>query len=51
MPFEKVGPDEYQGPSGKKFDLKQVKLAEVTDNFTHMGKAKRIAGKRAARKR
>ena len=51
MPFQKLGPDEYQGPSGKKFNRKQVRLAYATDNFTHMGKAKRIGSKSAARKR
>jgi len=51
MPFEKIGTDEYKGPSGKTFNLKQVKLAYATDNFTHMGKAKRIAKKRVATKR
>lgn len=51
MPFQKIGPDEYRGPSGRKFNTKQVRLSYATDNFTHMGKAKRIAGKRAARKR
>lgn len=51
MPFQKIGPDQYEGPSGKKFDLKQVKLAYATDNFTHMGKAKRPGKKIGARKR
>lgn len=51
MPFEKTGPDEYQGPSGKKFNQKQVKLAYATDNFTHMGKAKRLARKKVSLKR
>lgn len=26
MPFKKLGPNKYQGPSGKIFDEKQVKL-------------------------
>ena len=51
MPFQKIGTDKYEGPSGKTFNLKQVKLAYATDNFKHMGKAKRIGNKSAARKR
>ncbi len=51
MPFDKIGPDEYQGPSGKKFDLKQVKLAYATDNFTHMGKAKKLNHKKVSLKK
>lgn len=26
MPFKKVGPDQYVGPSGRRFDYRQVKL-------------------------
>ena len=26
MPFTKIGRDQYQGPSGKKFNLNQVRL-------------------------
>lgn len=26
MPFKKLGPDRYQGPTGKIFDLAQVQL-------------------------
>jgi hypothetical protein len=26
MPFTKIGPDKYRGPSGKVFDYNQVKL-------------------------
>jgi hypothetical protein len=51
MPFEKIGPDEYKGPSGKTFNQKQVKLAYATDNFTNMGKAKRLGKKITATKR
>lgn len=49
MPFEKVGPDEYRGPSGKIFNRKQVRLAYATDNFTKMprktGNRKKFRGK------
>ncbi len=41
MPFKKISGNKYQGPSGKKFTLKQVKLAYATDNFTKMGPRKK----------
>ena len=43
MPFKKLGPDKYEGPSGKVFDKKQVRLAYATDNFTKApGKSKTV---------
>lgn len=33
MPFKKISGNKYQGPSGKTFNLKQVKLAYATNNF------------------
>ena len=33
MPFKKVGPNEYESPSGRKFTEKQVKLYYATGGF------------------
>jgi hypothetical protein len=34
MPFQKVAPDKYVSPSGRKFTKKQVVAYYATDGFT-----------------
>lgn len=42
MPFTKVGPDRYKGPSGKTFDYAQVKLYySQGGKFPSKGKARK----------
>lgn len=36
MPFEKVGPNEYKSPSGRKFTKKQVGLYHATEGFKNV---------------
>jgi hypothetical protein len=50
MPFQKVAPDKYVSPSGRKFTKKQVVAYYATDGFTKgriVSNAKRKKPKRA----